>query len=289
RDRILVRVKNTLRVRGWEYVNYGFLLKGLAMDRELEGPGMNINDQWRSHWIDALVREQVLVRELVPHRHNPDDLVPVIKTPTANYTDPEPVKNPEPEHPYSHDADEMTWSALSLDDLHEQEPETASMVYRIVVSVEQFTSFRGFAWCPLGSLHRRLQAYDRSMSFQRAVEYLMEHGAANVDEYENPQSNFNTKGISINVDNHISSKLLGMRDEFIRLLLQLYEQNMLISEDNVRTFVGRNAWDLPLWFSIMETENVLNPIPARPGQYSLFRTHHTVNLVAEAQEEGTNN
>ncbi|MEL7234229.1 MAG: NYN domain-containing protein, partial [Chloroflexota bacterium] len=68
RDRILVRVKNTLRVRGWEYVNYGFLLKGLAMDRELEGPGMNINDQWRSHWIDALVREQVLVRELVPHR-----------------------------------------------------------------------------------------------------------------------------------------------------------------------------------------------------------------------------
>ncbi|MEL7236011.1 MAG: hypothetical protein AAGK74_16015, partial [Chloroflexota bacterium] len=124
---------------------------------------------------------------------------------------------------------------------------------------------------------------------QRAVEYLMEHGAANVDEYENPQSNFNTKGISINVDNHISSKLLGMRDEFIRLLLQLYEQNMLISEDNVRTFVGRNAWDLPLWFSIMETENVLNPIPARPGQYSLFRTHHTVNLVAEAQEEGTNN
>ncbi|MEL6149759.1 MAG: hypothetical protein AAFR56_09035, partial [Chloroflexota bacterium] len=198
-------------------------------------------------------------------------------------------KNPEPEHPYSHDADEMTWSALSLDDLHEQEPETASMVYRIVVSVEQFTSFRGFAWCPLGSLHRRLQAYDRSMSFQRAVEYLMEHGAANVDEYENPQSNFNTKGISINVDNHISSKLLGMRDEFIRLLLQLYEQNMLISEDNVRTFVGRDAWDLPLWFSIMETENVLNPIPARPGQYSLFRTHHTVNLVAEAQEEGTNN
>jgi len=42
---------------------------------------------------------------------------------------------------------------------------------------------------------------------------------------------------------------------------------------------------LTLWFSIMETENVLNALPGRPGQYSLFRTHHTVNLVAEAQEK----
>jgi hypothetical protein len=30
----------------------------------------------------------------------------------------------------------------------------------------------------------------------------------------------------------------------------------------------------------METENVLNLLPGRPGQYSLFRTHHTVKLVA---------
>jgi hypothetical protein len=28
RDRIAIRVGNTLAVRGWEYVNYGFLLKG---------------------------------------------------------------------------------------------------------------------------------------------------------------------------------------------------------------------------------------------------------------------
>ncbi len=79
RDRIVLRVMNTLNVRGWEYVNYGFLLKGLAMDRELERPGLNYSDQWRSDWIDCLVREQVLLRELVPHRHNPEDLVPVIK------------------------------------------------------------------------------------------------------------------------------------------------------------------------------------------------------------------
>jgi len=60
RDRIVVRVVNTLSVRGWEYVNYGFLLKGLAMDRELERPGLNYSDQWRSDWIDCLVREKVL-------------------------------------------------------------------------------------------------------------------------------------------------------------------------------------------------------------------------------------
>jgi hypothetical protein len=35
----------------------------------------------------------------------------------------------------------------------------------------------------------------------------------------------------------------------------------------------------------MESENVLNAVPGRPGQYSLFRTHHTVNLVADARRE----
>lgn len=280
RDRIVMRVKNTLRVRGWEYVNYGFLLKGLAMDREIDRPGMNVNDQWRSHWIDALVREQVLVRELVPHRHNPDDLVPVIKMePTY-----QPLLSDEDEFG---NIESPTWSTLTLEDLRREEPETANMVYRIVVSVEQFTSFRGFAWCPLGSLHRRLRDFDVAMSFQRAVEYLMEHNAATVDEYPNPQSDYNTKGISINADNPISRQILGNRDDFIRLLLNLYEQNMLISESNIANILGMDAWNLPLWFSIMETENVLNPIPGRNGQFSLFRTHHTVNLVAEMRSNGT--
>ena len=278
RDRIVLRVKNTLRVRGWEYVNYGFLLKGLSMDHELDGPGLNVNDQWRSHWIDALVREQILARELVPHRHNPDDLVPVIKM--RDDYDPQ-IMGDEGDMVLV-DREERTWSKVSLQELIEQELETAEMVYRIVVSVEQFTSFRGFAWCPLGSLHRRLRNYDQSMSFQRAVEYLMEHNAATVDEYENPQSNYNTKGISINEDNGISASILRERNDFIKLLLNLYEQNMLISETNVRRIVGESSWNLSLWFSIMETENVLNPIPSRKGQFSLFRTHHTVNLVAEA-------
>ena len=30
----------------------------------------------------------------------------------------------------------------------------------------------------------------------------------------------------------------------------------------------------------METENIINLLPGRQGQYSLFRTHHTVKLVA---------
>ena len=82
-NRLVRRVANTLSTRSWEYVNYGFLLKGLAMERDLDRPGMNENDQWRSHWIDCLVRERVLQRDLVPHRHNPDDLVPVIRIPAA--------------------------------------------------------------------------------------------------------------------------------------------------------------------------------------------------------------
>ena len=283
RDRIVRRVRNTLQVRGWEYVNYGFLLKGLAMDHELERPGCNVSDQWRSHWIDCLVREQILERQLVPHRHNPDDLVPVIKLrssykiaylPQTDYT----AVSPDTEV-------DNSWLILSLDELDGVEPTTVDMIRRITVSIEQFTSFRSFAWCPLGSLHRRLRAFDTGMSFQRAVEYLIEHDAVVVKEYPNPQSEYNTKGISLNTDNEIVKDILRTRDSFIRLLLALYQRNLLISEPNINVVEPEQLWNLTLWFSIMETENVLNALPGRPGQYSLFRTHHTVNLVAEAQEK----
>lgn len=288
RDRIVRRVENTLQVRGWEYVNYGFLLKGLAMDHELDRPGCNVNDQWRSHWIDCLVREQILERQLVPHRHNPDDLVPVIKL-RSTYRQSPGLRDADDELAYIQDVEtESDWISLSLLDLEQVESTTADMVRRIVVSIEQFTSFRNFAWCPLGSLHRRLRAFDTGMSFQRSVEYLIEHGAVGVDEYPNPQSDYNTKGISYNSENGMVKEILHARDDFIQLLLNLYQNNLLISEQSINSVDSDHDWDLGLWFSIMETENVLNALPGRPGQYSLFRTHHTVNIVAEA-EKGENN
>ncbi len=277
RERIVRRVENTLSVRGWEYVNYGFLLKGLAMDRDLDRPGCNTSDQWRSHWIDCLVREQLLVRELVPHRHNPDDLVPVIKLPDSH----SPMGSLNDwDYIQPNDESDMGWEGVPIEELDQIEPETAAMARRIIVSIEQFTSFRNFAWCPLGSLHRRLRLYDTSMSFQRAVEYLIANGVTEVKEYPNPQSDYHTKGISLNVAHPLAQQILSERDEFIRILLHLYDQNIIVSEQNISQFIGGHEWNLELWFSIMETENVLNGLPGRVGQYSLFRTHHTVNLVA---------
>lgn len=275
RDRVVLRVMNTLNVRDWEYVNYGFLLKGLAMDRDLDRPGLNYSDQWRSDWIDCLVREHVLLRELVPHRHNPEDLVPVIKLrPDFQMAAPPVVVEiPRPE----------SWEGVLLSDLEMSEPETSAMVRRIIISVEQFTSFRGYSWCPLGSLHRRLRVHDTGVSFQRAVEYLIENHAAAVQEYANPQSAFMTKGISLETSTPVVASVLADRNTFVLLLLTLYERNIVISEDNVAAALNDPRWNIPLWFSIMETENVLNPVPGRTGQYSLFRTHHTVTLVADRQ------
>lgn len=276
RDRVVVRVSNTLGVRGWEYVNYGFLLKGLAMDRDLDRPGCNYSDQWRSEWIDCLVREGILVRELLPHRHNPDDLVPVIKLEDD-------MEAPSPHIANSDDesAESQNWAGVTMAELEQTSLETADMVRRVVVSVEQFTSFRNFTWCPLGSLHRRLRVFDTGMAFQRSVEYLKENDAAIVSEYSNPQSDFMTKGISLTVTAPISQAILTQRDTFVRLLLMLYERNVPVSEQTVKQIDPTTNWNLDFWFSIMETENVLNPVPGRLGQYSLFRTHHTVNLVAE--------
>lgn len=116
RDRVVVRVLNTLGVRGWEYVNYGFLLKGLAMDRDLERPGLNYSDQWRSDWIDCLVREQVLMRELVPHRHNPEDLVPVIKL-NPDYELPEEKQETTPQE----DANDGSWAGVPISEVEQMD------------------------------------------------------------------------------------------------------------------------------------------------------------------------
>ncbi|MBK8026755.1 MAG: NYN domain-containing protein [Chloroflexi bacterium] len=279
RDRIVMRVQNTLAVRNWEYVNYGFLLKGLAMDRELDRPGMNYSDQWRSDWIDCLVREMILLREIVPHRHNPDDVVPVIKL-NPDYkllAGKTMIVQP------ARDED-MSWEGISLPELERSEPETADMVRRIIVSVEQFTSFRNFTWCPLGSLHKRLRQFDASMNFQRAVEYLQENEAVQVKEYPNPQNEFFTKGVSLETEAPIVSTVLAERNGFILMLLYLYDRNIAIMEPSLRGQDPDNRYDLALWISIMETENVLNAVPGRPGQYSLFRTHHTVSLVADSEK-----
>jgi hypothetical protein len=283
RDRIVLRVGNTLDVRGWEYVNYGFLLKGIAMDRDLDRPGLNVDDTWRSIWVDCLVREGLLLREMVPHRHNPEDLVPVIRLPDED----EAPKAKASKVSGSNNGREPSYDDLDFSGgVHApRDHETDQMMKRIVISVDQFTSYRGFTWCPLGSLHRRLRAYDSGVVFQRSVEWLLELKAVTVEAYENPQSNFRTKGISLNRDSEMVQEMLQERDEFIRSLLNLYEQRLPI---NFMTLSGEtNLVDaaLELWLSIMQAENVLNPVPGKPGLFSLFRTHHTVNQVAEKRDQ----
>jgi hypothetical protein len=280
RDRLVLRVANTLDVRGWEYVNYGFLLKGIAMDRELDRPGMNIDDSWRSEWVDCLVREGILLREMVPHRHNPDDLVPVIRLS---------ADTPVLRRPSSVPVSDMLAEYEDLDDNPEaqlvRDAETNAMMKRIVISVDQFTSYRGFTWCPLGSLHKRLRAYDSGVTFQRAVEWLQGLNAVRIDEYDNPQSAFKTKGISLNTASQLVQEILAERNSFVHALLKLYNLRSPITVETLAQEVEMAEPLLLLWTSIMEAENILNPVHGKPGQYSLFRTHHTVNLVAESMKD----
>ncbi len=275
-ERMVRRVLNTLNARNWEYVNYGFLLKGLAMERDLDRPGMNESDQWRSHWIDCLVRERVLQRELVPHRHNPDDLVPVIRIPVEA---PRHVPSKITEDVDDEELASRKWLGIPPHKLYESDPEVARMVTRVVVSVQQFTSFRNFAWCPLGSLHRRLREFDSGVTFQYAVEYLLVNEMVTVQEYPNPRSDYNTKGIELNPKCAFVAVLLAERDEFVRVLLEMYNENQTISAASVSSRL-EDSYDVDLWISIMRIENVLNVLPGRTDQYSLFRTHHTVKLVA---------
>jgi len=257
RDHVVLRVSNTLQVREWDYVNYGFLLKGIAMDEKLKGMGINTDDNWRSEWVDYLVREGLLERELIPHRHNPSDLVPVIRV-ASNI--PIPDAYPTQLSPSDSDID--------------------NMMVRVIVSVEQFTSFRKFVWCPLGSLHKRLRPYDEGTVFQEAIERMMLEGAVKIDEYPNPQSQFTTKGISLVLESPRVSQILEERNRLIHLLLEMYNAQTPITKELLRQRSGLSEARIDLWVSIMELENVLNPIYRQPNHYSLFRNHHTVCQVA---------
>jgi hypothetical protein len=121
--------------------------------------------------------------------------------------------------------------------------------------------------------------------FQRAVEWLLELGAVEVGEYENPQSAYKTKGISLNTTSPFVLETLQERDSFVIALLELYEQHQPISFAGLVKDLNMTETALTLWLSIMQAENVVNPIQGKPGLYSLFRTHHTVNLVAEARQQ----
>lgn len=162
-----------------------------------------------------------------------------------------------------------------------------AMIKRIIVSVEQFTSFRKFAWCPLGSLHKRLRPYDIGAAFQKAVETLEEREGLIVKEYPNPQSDFMTKGVSLNLDSPFVIAVLEQRNNFIMALISLYEKRIPITVDAIEQVTGLHDEELELWVSIMELENVLNPVPGHQNLYSLFRTHHTVSLVARDQTTST--
>ena len=95
----------------------------------------------------------------------------------------------------------------------------SDMAVRIIVSVEQFTSFRKFVWCPLGSLHKRMRPFDEGTAFQQAVEMLESQGAIDINEYPNPQSDFMTKGVSLNLNAAFVIEVLETRNGFIESLL----------------------------------------------------------------------
>jgi hypothetical protein len=79
-------------------------------------------------------------------------------------------------------------------------------------------------------------------------------------------------------------EILQERDTFVIALLDLYDQHQPISFTVLSKEMNMTDTALNLWISIMQAENVLNPIQGKPGLFSLFRTHHTVNLVAETRQ-----
>ena len=78
-------------------------------------------------------------------------------------------------------------------------------------------------------------------------------------------------------------EVLQERDAFVIALLELYEAHQPISFTVLAKEMNMTDQALTLWISIMQAENVLNPVQGKPGLFSLFRTHHTVNLVAETR------
>jgi hypothetical protein len=65
------------------------------------------------------------------------------------------------------------------------------------------------------------------------------------------------------------------------VLLTLYHDNVPITAASIQEGTDFNEEWLETWMSIMQLENVINPVPGHEDLYSLLQTHHTVNMVAD--------
>ena len=141
-----------------------------------------------------------------PHRHNPDDLVPVIRLPEV---DDQPLEQPADEQPVVADAVSQEWAGMPPHTLYETEAEVARMVTRIVVSVQQFTSFRTSPGARSAACIGACAKVDSGVVFQQAVEYLLVNNMVTVNEYPNPRSDYNTKGLELDEECAYAAVILG--------------------------------------------------------------------------------
>ena len=231
-----------------------------------------------SHWIDCLVREGVLQRDLVPHRHNPDDLVPVIRLPEVAERPTTPGRQRRARGAWRRLR--RNWLDVPPHTLYQTDGEVAQMVTRIVVSgpaVHQLQEFRLVPARQLASPPARIRQR-RRLPASRRVPAGQQHGDRK--RVSQPAQRLQHQGRRVGRDLPLRRPLFwAERDEFVRVLLEMYRANVTISQANIERRL-KGQWDLPLWISIMKIENVLNALPGRADQFSLFRTHHTVKLVA---------
>ena len=91
-----------------------------------------------------------------------------------------------------------------------------------------------------------------------------------MNEYPNPQSNFFTKGISLNLASTVCRQILNDRDVFIRMLLLLYERET----------------DLDYWVDAITNRDskVINQIPLRQGEPIVFGPEGGPEYVEHEEE-----
>jgi hypothetical protein len=81
-------------------------------------------------------------------------------------------------------------------------------------------------------------------------------------------------------ESRLVKEVIGARNAFVKAMLALYDRHEPISLTTISRETGLVDDELSLWLSIMQDENVLNLVPGRSSQFSLFRTHHTVVSVS---------
>lgn len=250
-SKVIAQMRQALANMRANWVAYSLLDKMLAQEPGMpQGPA---GEPERRNWIDLCIAEGILRLE---RKENP--------------------KNPE--HPTS---------ALFLSEDHPLVQQVipgedlTPMLRRLVVFMDHYLTRTGYAWMSMGLLRQQLSAHGQA-EMERSIRIANESGAIIIRQQPNQFGSRPTTGAYLQADHPIVLDALGLRDQVLDMLFELFRESDVVARPLVENGLSAAEFiTVPTyseWLQILLSHQIISHGTTAEGEqgYSLNRQHPVV-------------